>query len=429
MSITVTIEKLVYGGEGLARTPDGIVLVPNALPGERVEIEPEPIKRGVRRAQLLHILEPSSYRNVPECPYFAECGGCHHQQANYEQQLAWKQAILAECFERIGKLKLDVPINTVASEPWAYRNRIRLHALKEGDAFRVGFQKPSSNELSTIENCAISAPSLQSQINELSSGSLSQAFPSGELEIELFDPNDGREFLATITSDSPAPENFGEIWKSAFQNYESVCWTYKPKASRPGAHPPPVQKIWGSGAVTARVGEYHYRVSHESFFQTNRFLLEKMIATVLNDTTGDRALDLFAGVGFFTLPLTRRFKHVIAVESHASSSLDLETNAGFAPSQIYAYREVAEHFLASRASRQSWDLLVVDPPRHGLSKPVREAIITLRPRRMAYVSCDPTTLARDLAAFNSYKIASIHLMDLFPQTYHIETIVHLTRKE
>jgi len=423
----VTIEKLAYGGEGLARTNDGIVLVPSALPAERVEIELEPMKRGVRRAKLVQIIEPSPHRIKAECPYFLECGGCQHQQVNYEKQLDWKKDILTDSLERIGKLKIELPIKVVAAEPWAYRNRIRLHSERAGDAFKIGFQKAASNELAFVGNCAISSPSLQEIIRTLSSEGVSHLFPEGTAEIELFDPNSGREFLATIVSDSPAPRDFGEAWKSVFPECKSVGWIHKNSNRQRGAHS---ALVWGDGGVTVRVGEYRYRVSHESFFQTNRYLLEQMIQTLLDEKSGDRVLDLFAGVGFFTVPLARRFKHVIAVESHHSSSLDLKINAGVAPSQIHAYPETVESFLASRPSRQPWDLLVADPPRHGLSKPVRERIIALQPRSIAYVSCDPTTLARDLAAFNSasYGIESIHLIDLFPQTFHVETIVHLSRR-
>ena len=425
----VTIEKLAYGGEGLARTSDGIVLVPNALPAERVEIELEPMKRGVRRAKIVQIIEPSPHRIAAECPYFLECGGCHHQQVSYERQLDWKKEILTDSLERIGKLKLEVPINVIAAGPWAYRNRIRLHSEQEGSTFKIGFQKAASKELAFVESCAISSPSLQERIRALSSNGPSRLFPEGQAEIELFDPNSEREFLATIVSDSPAPRDFGEAWKSLFPDCESVCWIQRrnPNSLR-GTASAGAPRIWGSGAVTVRVGEFQYRVSHESFFQTNRFLLGQMIDTLLDARSGDRALDLFAGVGFFTVPLARRFKHVIAVESHHSSSLDLQTNAGVASSQIHVYPTAVENFLASRPSRQIWDLLVVDPPRHGLSKPVREGIIELQPRSIAYVSCDPTTLARDLAAFNSafYRIESIHLIDLFPQTFHVETIVHLS---
>lgn len=428
MPLEVTIEKLVYGGDGLARTPEGIVLVPGALPGEQVTIELEPAKRGVRRAQLLSIQSPSPHRAVPPCPYFVDCGGCQHQQIAYEQQLQWKRDILQECFERIGKLKLELPIETSAAEPWAYRNRIRLHARKTGARFEMGFEKPASNEICGITSCGISSPALQKAIGALSDGKLFASGPDGEFEIELFATDQDRELMATITSELPVIRHIGDAWREALPEFVAISWLERPKSPRSGERNPwPVS--WGPGGVTVRVGEFHYRVSHGSFFQTNRFLLTEMIEQTLDDLRGERALDLYAGVGFFSLPLARRFTHVVAVESHPAAAGDLQTNMGVAINQVYPYATTAEGFVSSRPSRQPWDLIVVDPPRHGLATPVRAALTELKPKQIVYVSCDPTTLARDVAGLvgAGYKMTSVRLMDLFPQTYHMETIVHLSR--
>ncbi len=433
----VTIEKLVYGGEGLARTPEGIVLVPGALPGERVAVEIEPAKKGVRRARLIQVLAASPDRIEAPCPFFTNCGGCHHQQIPYTRQLEWKRDILAECFERIGKLKLDAPIETISAEPWEYRNRIRLHARKNGSEFRLGYLENQSQQLCPVDACAISSPGLQAAIRSLAAGELTSIFPDGAMEIELFATDEDRSLMATITARDSGPGVFGDAWMAALPKFESVCWTQQFEPIRQGARnrlvhrEPPHNRVWGTGAVIMKSGEFHYRVSHHSFFQTNRRLLEKMIDAALGDARGVRALDLFAGVGFFTLPLSRRFEHVIAVESHPSASGDLQTNSGVAASQVYVYPITAESFIASKPSRQPWDLVLVDPPRHGLPPPVRDAIVAMRPRRMVYVSCDPTTLARDLAVFQqaSYKITSVHLIDLFPQTYHLEAIVHMALPE
>lgn len=424
----VQIEKIVYGGEGLARTADGIVLVPGALPGERVRVELEPPRRGVRRARLLEILAPSADRVAPPCPFYAPCGGCHHQQLTYARQLEWKQQILAECFERVGKIKLAVSIETVAAEPWEYRNRVRLRTEKRGEAFQVGYRQSASHELCPVDACAISSPALQAAIRALAQGRLAAAFPEGDAEIELFASDGDRALLATIYSEAPAPGVFGDAWLAALPAFQSVCWSQQRRRTekRADTSGEPGDTVWGAGAITVRAGEFHYRVSHHSFFQTNRFLLESMIHTALGELRGARALDLFAGVGFFTLPLARRFDHVIAVEPHPAAAQDLQANAGVAATQIYAYAQTAEAFLQAKPSRQPWDLILVDPPRHGLSTPARAALAELRARHLVYVSCDPTTLARDLKALDAaYVIQSIHLIDLFPQTYHLETIVHL----
>ncbi|MGH9783741.1 MAG: class I SAM-dependent RNA methyltransferase, partial [Terriglobia bacterium] len=209
---------------------------------------------------------------------------------------------------------------------------------------------------------------------------------------------------------------FGERLRSAVPTLESVCW--RGRAERQ-------ETIWGSGALTYRVGEFHFRVGHDVFFQVNRFLHQAMIQAVLQDLEGDRALDLYAGAGFFALPLARRFEKVAAVESDASAARDLAANVGVVGGRARAFHKPAEKFLP--VTSHNWDVVVVDPPRSGLAPAVVEQLLRVRPRRLVYVSCDPTTLARDLARFTPapYRIRSMQLVDQFPQTFHIETVVHL----
>jgi 23S rRNA (uracil1939-C5)-methyltransferase len=170
-------------------------------------------------------------------------------------------------------------------------------------------------------------------------------------------------------------------------------------------------------------------VGHESFFQTNRFLIQKLVELAIGDLTGKRALDLFAGVGLFSLPLTRRFEKVAAVEENPAAAKNLESNLGVVGNRARCYHLTAEKFL--RTATPDWDAIVVDPPRHGLTNPVLDDLNRLRVRRLAYVSCDPTTLARDVAALcrSAYRMRSVHLVDQFPQTFHMETVVHLERNE
>jgi 23S rRNA (uracil1939-C5)-methyltransferase len=417
-TLDVSIEKLVYGGEGLARTPEGVLLVPSVIPGERAQVLPEPLRRGVRRGQLVQVSEASADRVAAECPYFGRCGGCQHQHIAYARQLQLKQEILRECFERIGKLRLAVPIRVVPSEPWRYRNRVRLQVEKSASAWKVGYHEPSSHTLCAVDCCPISSPGLEAVIRELSRGALASLFPEGAAELELFAADADRSFWITVYSSQPAPDRFGEAWREALPAFASVCWHQRPSGK---------DTVWGEGAITYRVGEFHYRVSHRSFFQANRFLLEAMIEAAVGESTGGRALDLYAGAGFFTVPLARRFERVAAVESHASAARDLAANVGVAGTRVHSHQKVVESFLATTS--HNWDLILADPPRIGLSKPVREHLGRLRPREFVYVSCDPTTLARDTAALvaTGYEIVSMHLVDQFPQTFHIESVLHLKR--
>ena len=416
----VSIEKLVYGGEGLARTAEGVLLVPLVLPGEDATVQLEQRHKGVRRGRLLQVTEPCADRVPPECPYFARCGGCHYQHIRYERQLQLKQEIVRECFERTGKIRLEVPIAVLASEPWQYRNRARFQIDKEGARFEIGYFELLSHLLCPVERCPVSSPAINDALRNLCQGVGTACFPDGKAEIELFASDTGQALLATIDSAGPAPPVFGEALRSAIPALQSVCW--RQEAS--GREKARVAN-WGSGSITYHVGEFHYRVGHGSFFQTNRFLLEAFIRAVVGDLEGRRALDLYAGVGFFTIPLAHHFEKVTAVEAHLASARDLASNVAVVSARALSYQMTAEKFLATASP--GWDVIVVDPPRGGLTKLVLQHLDRLRPRRIVYVSCDPTTLARDLATIThgGYSIRSVHLVDLFPQTYHLETIIHL----
>ena len=424
--LDVVIEKMVYGGEGLARTPQGVLLVAGVLPGERARVQVEERRQGVRRARLRELLAASPKRIVPDCPYFGRCGGCHYQHTSYQRQLEIKKEVLLECFERIGKLHLDIPITVLPSEPWHYRNRTRFQIENQSSVFQMGYFELSSHHLCPVERCPISVPAINAAIEKLNHGVGASCFPEGKAELELFASDSGQALLATVYSSAAPPENFGEMLMSAIPGLKSVGWFEKFSWR---------QRVWGAGAITVHVGEFHYRVSHDSFFQPNRFLSEPMIHAVLGDLEGAHALDLYAGVGFFTIPLARRFQHVTAVEAHAASAQDLRTNVGVVGTRARAYHSNAEKFLSGGAGgargAQNWDAVVVDPPRSGLNRAVVEPLRRLGPKRLVYVSCDPTTLARDLKALllesAEYRIRSLHLVDQFPQTFHVETVVHLDR--
>ncbi|MBI1956274.1 MAG: 23S rRNA (uracil(1939)-C(5))-methyltransferase RlmD, partial [Acidobacteria bacterium] len=381
-------------------------------------VQVEERRHGVRRGRLLELLAASPDRIVPDCPYFGRCGGCHYQHTSYQRQLEIKKEVLLECFERIGKLHLDIPITVLPSEPWHYRNRTRFQVEKQASVFQIGYFELSSHRLCPVERCPISAPAINTAIEKLNHGVGAACFPEGKAELELFASDSGQALLATVYSSVAPPENFGEMLMSAIPEVKSVGWFEK--FSRR-------QRVWGAGAITYHVGEFHYRVSHDSFFQPNRFLPEPMIRAVLGDLEGAQALDLYAGVGFFTVPLARRFEQVTAVEAHAASAQDLRTNVGVVGTRARAYNSNAEKFLSRM--KKTWDAVVVDPPRSGLSRGVVEPLRRLRPKRLVYVSCDPTTLARDLKVLllesAEYRIRSLHLVDQFPQTFHVETVVHL----
>jgi 23S rRNA (uracil1939-C5)-methyltransferase len=423
-TMKVRIEKLVYGGEGLARTPDGVLLVPLVAPGEAVAVEPGELHKGVRHGRMAEVLEPSADRISAPCPYFARCGGCHYQHLRYEQQLEIKREILLECFARLGNVSLEVPVDTVSGEQWQYRNRSRLQIEKRSGDFEIGYYELLSHKLCPIEQCPISSPAINAVIAQLCQGAGTDCFPEGDAELELFGSDHGDAILATIYAKHPAPAGFAGALRAAIPAVTSVAWIEENSRRRTKGGETRLSQP-RTGSLIYRVGELHYRVSHDSFFQTNRYLLNALIDVVMAGLEGKRALDLYAGVGLFSIPLAHRFERVAAVESAPSSAADLATNLGVVSDRARSYPLSVEKFMATASSE--WDIIIADPPRAGLSRPVLENIARIKPRHFVYVSCDPTTLARDVGSLTrtGFGIKSVHMIDLFPQTFHIETVVHM----
>jgi 23S rRNA (uracil1939-C5)-methyltransferase len=395
----VTVEKLVYGGEGLAR-PDGrVVLTPLVLPGERVRVRSEREKPGLVRAKPLDIMSPSPERVAPPCPYFGRCGGCHYQHASYPAQLAIKRAILTEELWRQAKIKAPDHIALVSGEPWGYRNRVQLH-IENG---KLGYREARSRKLCAIDSCPVSSPKINELIPVLAKMLRDSRWPKFVRSVELF--TDERQVQLNVTeTDQPVARRFFDWCAAAIPGLVSGVLDYS-------------EGLEGDAL----------RVSGNSFFQVNRFLLNELVKTALPDAEGDTAFDLYAGVGLFSLPLARRFRNVTAVESGAGAVYDLRGNAERAGiSNLRGEQQTAEKFLESQSVAP--DFVLLDPPRAGLGPKMVGELVRLRPPIVTIVACDPVTLARDLASLigGGYRLDVLTLLDLFPQTFHIETVAQLT---
>jgi 23S rRNA (uracil1939-C5)-methyltransferase len=443
--LELTIEKLIYGGDGLARLPSDTegrrraAFVPLVLPDETVEARVTEEKPGFVRAQLEKVVEPSPYRIAPDCPYFGECGGCHYQHADYERQLELKKSILRETIERIAKVKLP-EITADASPPWHYRNRTRMHVHHE-PAFAIGYYRMGSRKLLPVRECPISAEVINRAL--LTIWDIGSEIPKEVAEVEFFCSHDEQQLMIELWvqgTSSDLEKKFQPVadhLQAALPELASVAVLRRPGASKAtsesvaapeldgGTDPTSVLGIFGEGELTYQAAGFEYRVSAGSFFQTNRFLAEELVALATRGCRGKTAFDLYAGVGLFSLPLAKSFEQVIAVEASPSSFADLRHNA---PPNVRAVASTTEHFLA-RKQKQSPELVLVDPPRAGLGPKTADAIARLGGREIGYVSCDPSTQARDLIPLlkAGYRISEAHLIDLFPQTYHIESLLRLVR--
>ncbi len=439
MLLSLSIEKLIYGGEGLARMaagPDGrsvTVLVPFVLPGEQVEAEVRQEKPGFARATVTQFVNASPERIDPGCRYFEQCGGCHYQHIPYERQLAFKAQILRETLQRVGKIELKCEIQLHPSPPWNYRNRTRLQ-VRTDPAFALGYYRFASHDFLPISECPISSPSINRIIGRLTELA-GLSCPASLEELELFADASDEKLLAWAFCQRDANTNELLAWAERIRcNLPAVTGiSFFSARHRPDDEADSDLKVLAqSGATTIRyrTGEAEYQVSAGAFFQTNRHLVDELVAVVTKNVTkngaGGIALDLYAGVGLFSVPLARNFHHIFAVESSQISFDDLGHNV---PANVKAVCASTENYLRSGAVRKRPDLVVLDPPRAGAGKAVTRSLIEIGAPRICYIACDPATLARDLGSLVAagYRIEEAHLFDLFPQTFHIESVMLLAR--
>ncbi len=397
----VTLEKLVYGGEALGRLPDGrAVFVPYALPGERVRIKLVEEKRGYARAALEEVLEPAADRLSPRCPHFAVCGGCHYQHMTYPAQVIAKQAIVRDQLQRIARLPdPNVRPTVAAPQAWHYRNHVQFHLTAGGV---LGFQAPRSHQVVAVQECHLP----EAEINAV--WPLLDIAPVPGLErVALRQGTDG-EVLLMLESTDPHPAEFAVDFPLS--------------AVHLGPEGPVL--LAGEDFVVIEVLGRPFRVSAGAFFQVNTAMAARLVEHLLEHLPLEpqhTVLDLYCGVGLFSAFLAERVAQVIGVEAAPIAWDDFEVNLDEFDN-VALYQGAVEAVLPHLDVRP--DVVVIDPPRAGMTREVRQALIAMCPPHIAYVSCDPSTLARDARYLleAGYRLRQITPFDLFPQTYHVETV-------
>ena len=405
--MNIQIDTMIYGGAGTGPGPDHTTIaIPFTLPGESIEV-------GTTR-----ILNPSPNRIPPSCPHFGPCGGCQYQHAIYPAQVEIKCSILQATLTAADLESPEPKIHT--ADPWGYRNRIRLRVATVDGTLRMGYNRRGSYDLLPISVCPIAAALLLRAANAI----LSIATPTWAkqlTEIELFTNSTQSALQITFflrTAKSIDLKPFCEQLKSSIPELTGAGITLVGDSGRkdqPGAH-------WGSPGLQYRAANRDYWVTRGSFFQVNRFLTDKLVKLVTADRAGTLAWDLYAGVGLFSRPLTETFTEVIGVETVLTDlTAILKTRA--------IGSTVADFLRHAVLQRERPDLIVMDPPRAGIGPEVCDLLGRIKAKQLVYVSCDPVTLARDLKAMvdSGYTIEEVHLVDLFPQTFHMETVVVLNR--
>ena len=432
--VSVRIERLVFQGDGLGRLPDGrVIFVPSTAPGDEVEVRVEEDRGHFVRGTAARILAASSVRTDPPCRYFGTCGGCQWQHVAYPAQLDWKRRILEELLVRVGKLE-GVPVAPVIDPgaPWEYRARAQFKVIG-GARPCLGFHRRETNRVVDIDRCPLldarlngllyalrrmKHPSFFSLFQRLREAWVALGTGTGEMLLSLFaraqDRGALRLLFHTLQAAAPALRGVVLLEGDPRQAPRIVDWC-------------------GSQALCEEVGDARFRIGATAFFQVSGLAAARLTSLVLEAaalTGTERILELYSGVGTFSIPLAARARHFVGIESNTAAASDGEVNlrqngcgqARIVPAQV-------EQALPGVAADGPWDVVVLDPPRQGCSRGVLDRLVSVQAKRLIYVSCDPSTLARDLSVLirGGYRCTSLRPIDLFPQTFHLESVALLER--
>jgi 23S rRNA (uracil1939-C5)-methyltransferase len=429
------IEKTIYGGAGLAHQTEGVdagraVFVPFTLPGEFVEAQVLERQTTFNEASLVQVLTASKDRIEPPCQHFGECGGCQYQHAAYSAQVQMKVAILRETLIRVG-LNAIPAIQTSTGESWAYRNRTRLRIAELDGSLRVGYNRRSSNEFLAIHECPILAPLLwrasEALLQLAAEDSTVSRWLRNAVEVEFFVAHDERKLQLTlfVRKERHGLAAFCERMQKLIPELAGASTALLTSSASRQAKTPRQLETWGVEGLIYRAAGEDYWVSRGGFFQVNRSLLDKLVEIVTADRRGAIAWDLYAGVGLFSRALARTFQQVVAVEAAAG-----DLSASFKGLGKRAIQSTTLEFLQRAVvQRERPQVIVMDPPRAGVGSEVCSLLIRLSAPEIVYVSCDPVTLARDLKLLveAGYNLVELHMVDMFPQTFHLETVAVLRR--
>ncbi len=386
--IEVTVEKIVPNGLGLCFAEDLTVFVPLSARGDRLRAELRQIKGKTAFARIDTILDASGERAEPQCEYYGVCGGCDFQHLSYESQLQSKVGILRDCLKRIGKIDFDGEITIEkSSRQYGYRLRSQWHADTREE--KIGYFKRQSHDVVEAETCPILLPELDAELKGLRENRVWSKFFSERVNIEAAADTNGNTSVYSEEILEPTRD------------------------------------------LDFEVNEDRFSFNAQTFFQGNGFLVEKLVGAATGDSSGDSALDLFCGVGLFSVPLARSFERVSGVESNSISIEFAKRNGEFARLKNLEFFDarVGNYLKQISEEGKNFDFVLLDPPRSGLKKRDLKSIAEIARSEISYVSCNPSTLARDLEGFmqNRYEIKNIEAFDLFPQTHHVETVVRLAR--
>ena len=389
----VVIDKLVYGGDGLGHVGRQAVFVPLSAPGDRLRIHIVDVERNFARGTILEILEPSPLRRTPPCGHFGDCGGCQLQHLTYDAQIEAKRGFVRESLRRIAGLEWTRPIEVLTSSELGYRSRAEIKLSRgESGCLQIGYFKAGTHEVCDVFDCPILLPAAARELHRLRDEP--GLIPADATRVYLIAGDEGL-IVAPATGENDRTADVDAL-----------------------------------GTAHQKIGDFIYGFGVRSFFQANRLLVGGLVEAVVGQSSGRLAVELYSGTGLFTFPLASRFDSVVAVEGNRIAAAHGMENARANNVLNLRYDQMSvEAWLKYKTSDIGQpDVVLLDPPRAGVGRVVIDRLAALQPHAITYVSCDPTTLARDLRLLidRGYILQEIVAADMFPQTFHVETIARLS---
>lgn len=443
--IMLTIDGINHNGQGVGRVDGFAVFVPYAIPGEKVEVRIVDVRQSFARGEVLKHITPSPNRITPPCPVFYRCGGCQIQHIEYPYQLALKRQTVKDNLERIGKI-FDVPIHPTIGmkDPWEYRNKAQFPFGWDKGKITAGFFAQGTHEIIDIPHCPIQHP-----INDYIMQVVRKL--AEQYRIPIYNEKNGKGLLRHL------------VTRVAVSTGEAMCVFVINGRELPYAEKiitkirefvPQVASIilntntrltnvilgeentvlWGKETITDYLGDTHFEISARSFYQVNPIQTKVLYQKALeyaNLTGQETVYDLYCGIGTISLFLARKAKKVVGIEIVPEAVEDAKANAARnGLDNVEFIRGKAEEVVPALYQKgERADIVVVDPPRKGCDEALLSTMVEMAPKRVVYVSCNPSTLARDLGYLSQhgYRVEEVQPVDMFPQTAHVETVVKLER--
>ncbi|PNR97029.1 23S rRNA (uracil(1939)-C(5))-methyltransferase RlmD [Petrotoga sp. 9PWA.NaAc.5.4] len=439
------VEKLVYGGYGLARSQDKIIMVENAYPQEHVKVIPKKTGKNLMFAEVKEIIKPSTYRIQPNCNHFPTCGGCNWLDLKYEQQLIAKTNIVKEQTERIGKISNFYVKDIIGSEIICeYRNRMEytFQFDQKNQEFKLGLMQNDSKNVVDLQKCLIS-PHIFNKIRNQTK----DFFQKLNLEIysdrknrgvlkylvlrKSFSFNQIMVIIVTHTEYLPFQKEITDFFRENFKIYSLI---HLMNSSKNIVLRGPYKTLYGEGLIQEQFDNFKFQIPPTSFFQSNYNVTKKLLGYLLDYfkdrvSYSDTLLDLFSGVGLFSIYFSSLFKEIESIENSKVSYKAAIANSHInAIKNIRFYHDTVENFVNNSVDKK-FDYIILDPPRKGISQNEINKISSIVKKAVVYVSCDPSTLLRDINAFlsNGLKLKVIQPFDMFPHSFHIENVAILEK--